>query len=306
VRARANFRELIDGLPSSESWSADDGEYTLMLNVKFFGDDSFARHGPGFQGCCAVAGLLGVSSAWKDLVPDWRAACHSERRIEYFRMREFIERSGQFFGFDNAEAEAKLESLASVIESHGEAFAILDSIITWDTYDHAVHAAFKDFCKSPYFFGVMGIILALLEVVRDQGKAQPVRFIFDEQVGLEIPIHQSFVLAKSVLSAEQAIALETIAFADDRRVMPLQCADLVAWQVRREYLQLPEDKGKPPAMYTRLDESIYDWKSITWNEQKLREFFSETAARFTAGGKFHLNINAKKRAGKPKPRARKH
>lgn len=294
-----NFKEIIDGQPHPECWLADEGEYTLVLKIKFYGDESFARHEPGFQGCYDVGGFITDSSAWNDLIPDWRAACRSAKPIEYFRMRELIERSGQFLGFTDAEAEAKLESLASVIESHAHRLVILDSIITWDMYDHAVHSAFKEFCKTPYFFGVMGIILGLLEVVRDLGKAQPVRFIFDEQIGLELPIHQAFHIAKSVLSIEQASALETIAFGDDRKIPPLQCADLMAWQVRREYLQLPEDKGTP-AIYRRFQESIYDWKSMRWDEEQLRALFSQAEARFTIGGKFGLNIKMSKRQAKPK------
>jgi hypothetical protein len=74
----------------------------------------------------------------------------------------------------------------------------------------------------------------------------PVDFIFDEQGAAESKCLKWYhPLKDKVAEPHKTMMSNTPQFKDDRQVMPLQAADMLAWHLRREY-QFP-DEERPTA-----------------------------------------------------------
>jgi hypothetical protein len=273
-RTEHSFHETI--LRAADFYARDPHQYNLsgyegrLLMLKFFGDDSRGRNEPGYYGCCCVAGYLADADEWRKIARDWQIVLDRRPEIKYFRMSDFIKREGPFEKLTTDEANAKLDSLVCVLEAHGQSMAWIESIITFDIFNHALNEEERNYFKSPYYFCVSGILNGCRELLK--GNRLPVHFTFDAQDGLDLVILEMFNLVKTGLPSEETWLLHEVGFADDRVIVPLQCADLLAWHVRRDYLQLPEDHGRPRPEYIRLHNSISKPKvKGRWDEKKLAE-----------------------------------
>jgi hypothetical protein len=256
--------------------------------MKFYGDDSFGRNGPGADGCCTVAGYETDCEIWKELTKDWRAVLDTPPKINYFRMREYESRladkdedSGQFLGLSKTDATAKFNALVSVLENFGSQIAWVDSIITWDTFNYGLSSELRDFYKSPHYLCIFGIIEGCREICRrlDIGEDVPVDFIFDQQPGIDILIHQAWSFAKQYLPEEDTHIMKKIGFEDDKVTAPLQCSDLLAWHVRRNYIRPPEDHRRPRPAYKLLRRSVRVKMSSVWREEGLKQMAKEASDR---------------------------
>lgn len=253
--------------------------------LKFYGDESFGRKQPGSQGCYAVAGYLTSGDMWREITDDWGAVLDRDPRIEYFHMAECfaaIQSSqdgrglGQFRGMRPQQAINKLSDLVSVLERHGNNLACVQSIITWDCFAAVFNESERRILVSPYSPCVFGVIGMCQSIVRDLGARLPVHFNFDEQGGC-VAIHQGWSITRA-LYPEDGEPIGSIKFANDQNCIPLQCADLLAWQTRRQFVQPAEDHGRPRAEYTRLRRSTQRWYSHIWSEPVLRQRRQEEAA----------------------------
>lgn len=273
-------------------WESDERAVVL----RFYGDDSFGRNEPGFQGCCAVAGFMTNGRYWKKVSADWRAALSAAPKIDYFRMREYaaenFDEKGQFQGLTTTEADAKFDALLQVIEHHGPQLAWVESIITWDAFHHATQGLGQLLYKDPHYFGITGIVNGCRETIRSAiSQDLPVMFVFDEQEGMDEFIHWSWKLNKRLSPREQTVVMGSICFANDKDHPALQCADLLAWHVRRQYIQLAEDHGRSLPAYRRLRDAVPKRASAIWNEEKMRETYAAIARQIEAFGRERLRVD---------------
>jgi hypothetical protein len=270
---RVSFDESIR--QAAQQYVRDPQGYNLsgyegrLCMLKFFGDESAGRNVSGYYGCYIVAGYLADSEVWRELWRDWQIALDAHPKIKYFRMNDCFDLSGPFEGFTAEAANEKLDKLIAVLETYGHAMGWVESTITWDIFNHALNDEEKAFFKSPYYFCASSVINACRHLLGDQ--RAPVDYTFDNQDGLDLVIHQAVKLIMEELPPEETWLIHKVSFADDRVVLPLQCADLLAWNVRRKYIQLPEDHGRVRPEYTRLKAAIEKRRVRGyWQEEELR------------------------------------
>ena len=248
-----------------------------VLVLKFYGDKSFGRKESGFQGCYAVAGYITGAEVWqRDIAEDWQRALDAHPKISYFRMRECFagiegkpqeDEGSPFFGMSTNDAKQKLETVVSVLEKHARKIISVESIITWDCFTHALSEADKDLLQSPYYFCVNGMVDGCRQALRDMKREAPVAFVLDERPDVSESILRAWFMTKDS-SPEDAAIMGAISFADDKKCLPLQCADLLAWHARRQFIQPAEDHGRSRPEYSRLRGGTS--YSHIWNEEKLR------------------------------------
>jgi hypothetical protein len=197
---------------------------------------------------------------------------------------------GAFAALSSQEAQDKLEGLVKVFEWHGKAFGCVQSIITWDCFNHALTEEDLRIFGSPYSLCVAGIIDGCRQMLRGKNMESPVGFVFDERPDVSVRIHEAWNETKAT-SPEDAAVMGSISFADDKTCIPLQCADLIAWHARRQFLQPAEDHGRPRPELVRLKKSVNIWSEHVWNEEDLRnrrerkrQALREYAARIKASG----------------------
>ena len=95
---------------------------------------------------------------------------------------------------------------------------------------------------------------SLFSQVVDRPQVQKgLRFVFDEKKGVEGKLLERFRAARLAFNAEDWGYLDDCSFEDDRRVLPLQAADFLAYEVRRFVYQRITAPDRPERVcFSRL------------------------------------------------------
>jgi hypothetical protein len=144
----------------------------------------------------------------------------------------------QFAGWSKTQRTDKLASLAKVIEQHD----LISVSVSESRRDYArIVAPVAPYpLKSPYFGCFWGIIQTVARYLHQEaisaGSLPPVDFIFDEHSGMTANAVIWFEWLKQSSPAEWRRYIgRTPVFEDDRKVVALQAADMLAWHIRRNH-----------------------------------------------------------------------
>lgn len=180
-----------------------------------------------------LAGYVHSAEKWSQFSDDWKAELNTPPKIEYFRMVEAENLRGQFIRWPWRKREQKVNRLAKVIHKYNpwsfecwlseKAFnKILKPIAPYDL-------------KNPYMYCFYGVIVTVARLLQSEGIKAPVDFVFDEQGGLGPRVVFWYDWIKQWQDPSIAALLgNTPVFRDDKKVLPLQAADILAWHLRRK------------------------------------------------------------------------
>ncbi len=207
----------------------------LMLQV--FIDDSGRGNGPAFVLC----GYLAAPAVWESFSREWQAELATEPSIRYFKMREAAHGVGQFFGHRRELIEHRVSTLVGIMERHelkGVTVALDSAAFTGIVTPFAnkltlPRKAVKMFAN-PYFHCFYQLIAALLYAHKHIGVMEPIDFIFDEQGKEGRAIRDYWSVLQAMIPEDDVRAMLSTepVFRDDKVFLPLQAADLGAWQIR--------------------------------------------------------------------------
>ena len=205
-----------------------------MLQVYI--DDSGRGHGPAF----VLSGFLAASEVWEKFSRDWQTELAWEPAVQYFKMKEAASRTGQFAGHSRELVEFRVSKLVSIIERHelrGVTVAVDREAFSRIVVPYAVKQSKEPHAKmfrNPYFHCFYELITMILYAHKSIGVVEPHDFIFDEQ-GKEGRAVRDFWYVLRLLIPEddvRGMLVNEPVFRDDKVFLPLQAADLSAWQVR--------------------------------------------------------------------------
>jgi len=230
---------LVAGFPRAQR------EQRLLMILQAHIDDSGSEpDSPLF----VLAGFVARAADWAKFSDEWRAALDQPPRLEYFKMKEAHSMRGQFdrrHGWNEAKRDDRLITFTRLIRKY--AIARIHGSM-W-------HADFNACVKSlpvperkfatdhPYWLLFMRLVLTLSVFGHRIGINDPCEFICDEQGGIseEIlawwPTFKKMVADTATPSGSDLpprIGTHPI-FRDDKKFLPLQAADLYAWQLRRVF-----------------------------------------------------------------------
>jgi hypothetical protein len=191
-----------------------------------------------------LAGYAQNAEVWASFSDDWQKKLDANPRIEYFKMREAQNLSGQFFGWDPIVRNRKVHAMADVIEEH-EPWSI-EAYMSKAQYQRIVAPIVPHDIRHPYLDLFYALIIKLAHWHYSLGLQIPVDFVFDEQgeIGEEAVMWYSHI--KSLQPPEiQALMGSTPIFRDDKKVLPLQAADLLAWHLRRGREERNKNEYRP-------------------------------------------------------------
>jgi hypothetical protein len=216
---------LVCGLPKTQR------ERRRIVILTAFSDDSGSD---GTTPFFVLAGYVAEVERWNAFSEDWGMMLERQPRIEYFKMREAESRRGQFGGWSIEQAVAKQIQLAECIKRHAR-FGI-GSFVSHRAYNAIMRDRLPPTCDSPYWLCFMEIVQGLINVSVDS-EVQKVNFVFDTQgEGYERRGKMSFGGLREIFQ-EMGIPhkdiIGSISYDDDRNVLPLQAADMLAWHMRR-------------------------------------------------------------------------
>jgi len=180
-----------------------------------------------------LAGYVHTADRWLRFSNDWREALHAIPKIQYFRMVEANNLRGQFRGWKEPERDAKLVSLAKLIYEYNP--WSFECWVSKTAFDRILKPVAPYDLKNPYLVCFYGAIVTAARFQASEGmKPDPIDFVFDEQGGLGSFVVSWYEWIKQWQSPSiSAVLGSTPIFRDDKKVLPLQAADLLAWHLRR-------------------------------------------------------------------------
>jgi hypothetical protein len=208
-----------------------------------------------------LAGYVTSEVSWSGFVPDWQSVLDLSPKLDYFKMSEAESLKGQFEGCSPHARDERLNQFADVI-------------LRYDPWEAAIAVPSKDYNEvllpvlpksrtSPYYSAFIAMVTALSGFYRWGGSDELVDFIFDEQDGMQTKAARQY---GSFRGWYPNWRLGRIGFNDEKKVLPLQAADLIAWQTRR----FMASKEGTRELYKRLHSNRPPYRK-TLNRQMLKD-----------------------------------
>ncbi len=246
-------------------------ELSVSVSIDFYFDESGKEPRSEFV---RIAGVGARSNRWGAFRTAWRACCAESPSIAYFKMHEATKLKGEFDrskGWTEALAAEKVSRLTDVFEEFAE--LSFSSQCNKRTFERAKLASRcyipreYDYEYLPCFWDSVRYVADYMESLKGGTYERP-RLVYDSQPECSIAAHAIFNTMKAQAKkpgapfSRAARWLGSIAFEDDKKVMPLQAADLVAWHWNRGMKDYLEGRPEEPVL-TRIRSVPFqgtDWK----------------------------------------------
>lgn len=222
-RASDHIRALVCG------YSSRDRAGKLLVMLQAFVDDSTSPLG-GKR--LFLAAYANTADNWAAFSDEWEAALLEAPRIDYAKMSEADSLQGQFRGWEPSARDAKILKLATIIRKF-EPWSIHASVDTAECARIMGGTVPIGFAR-PYHLCFQMVVIHLAKFHLQKGFMTPVDFVFDEQggIGEESALFYNWIKETQDPEVSALMGARPI-FRDDKKMLPLQAADLLAWHVRR-------------------------------------------------------------------------
>jgi hypothetical protein len=205
-----------------------------MLVQGYF-DDSGSHGGEGLY---VLGGFLAPYVSWPRFNSEWLSILQRDPDIAYLKTSEAISLRGEFDGWPGRLRDQKIFELAEVAERW--AVARISAMVWKADFDaHIKGASPWRELDNPYFLLFYQIIILTVSFILELGNGTfdisdtRIEFVFDEQGVLGREAVEWWDVLKQALDPEKAQLLGgPPKFGSDKRLFPLQAADLLAWFVR--------------------------------------------------------------------------
>lgn len=239
-----------------------------LLALQFYIDDSGKNDPPVF----VLAGFVASVDAWLAFHEDWKAALDRSPRLEFFKMSDANQCNGIFRGFSKAERDNKVLELASIIRNHVE-FGV-SIAIPHAAYDNVFKGRIMRDYDTPYAVAQNLMMNRIHNALAEAGNYEEVDVVFDRQLGQEHIITSGFTHGQSAMPPEIQARFPTAPiFADDKRTLPIQAADMLAWHIRRSWKEGRDRLKQLSAAGPILADEITSINEL-FLEDDLREVFA--------------------------------
>ena len=213
------------------------------MPVQIYVDDS---GGQGQPSPAVLAGVLASTDEWIGFADDWRAALTADPPIRRFKMGEAAGRNGAFGGMSEEQRDGKLAHLAAVIRHH-QPMSVFRATIDLDAFARTVAPLTTPPLSHPYFHLFYAMVWRVATQLALCNHTERFAIVFDEhpiyesRVRLWYPVFLDHIErlagregSSSIWARTRRLLPAEPVFRSDDAVMPLQCADLLAWLLRSE------------------------------------------------------------------------
>jgi hypothetical protein len=251
---------IVSGLPSGPR------ERRLLLMLQVFIDDSVEP--PVF----VQAGCIATAEKWAAFSDAWRAVLDGPPRLDYFKMKEAWRLQDQFRGWTEEQRDRRLIELYEVYQEYVCGECLVSFSI--DGLKQAYAMWPKEF-SHPYYFAVPLLMAELgrnIEALK-QGR-QPLEFIYDTQLSEKDKIVAAWEWGTARSNPDPPDLLTLLRgppmFRNDKEVLPLQAADLIAWWVRRRFVA--QSRGEVPLVPPFKQTKKIPWFATQMSTEQLIAF----------------------------------
>ena len=192
-------------------------------------DDSGSnKEGPVF----VLAGYAAPVSSWEGFSRRWQELLNKEPKLAYFKMKEAHGLRGEFKGWRVEDRDARVMEFADVIKQTERAIGITSAIF-WEDF-RQVCAEFPDVPLHPYDMLFHGSMAVLHGYCRRNGVKEKIDFVLDEQGKWAERAVRAYESSLPIFTDEEKQLMGKLPIhSSDKEFLPLQAADLIAWQTRR-------------------------------------------------------------------------
>ena len=257
-----------------------------MVHVAVYADETYMDDGYIFMG-----GYVASVDEWLRIVTPWLSILNEHPRVPYFSNHGFKSKKWCCENGVNLSdmhlLPAKTVKLASVIAASAIRFsarsAIWCSHFRSEILSHvlALKNPKYELLRDPYYFLYSRFLSLLLlhlrqgnECLPESDRLSPIDVFVDENGKLGINATDLFFMMKRVADADRATLMGTAAPRDDKKAVPLQCADLYIGQLREWYIsQTVTDAMK--VLKSREFRPPFSDIGAEWKRGQLKEFASK-------------------------------
>jgi hypothetical protein len=238
--------------------------------MDFYFDESGSHAGtPAF----VVAGYLATSAQWLAFEERWIAALH-DFGVDCFHMHELEHRSVKFKGW-TTETAISLQSRLIEIINQTVMIGICCGLTVAD-YEAATPPQCHRNIRFAYLMCFYECLTGARLYMEERKPSEPVRFIFDQNKEFSPMMHQVYNAARREWDYPDWMG--PLSFEDRRRFVPLQAADLLAYEMFKHMTHRsvePWRKNRKSLM--ALDTGWYSLKQLRRDDisRYTEGFFSE-------------------------------
>ncbi|MGI8962223.1 MAG: DUF3800 domain-containing protein [Bryobacteraceae bacterium] len=213
-----------------------------------------------------LAGYISDIDHWISLSDEWEEALAGPPKLEYFKMTEAFQLRDQFAGWTERQRDNHIDRLRAIIQSH----CLLGSGVAMpkDLYDRHVRGHIPKKYDNQYYASFVTSLDFLADMMNRLEQTGPIDFVFDQQ-NIEPRVRELFDEFKTSSHSYRTLVGE-IDFRDDKNVLPLQAADMLAWRMR----ELLNDPLSRVSQFIPLDTSPPSG-SLIIGEQALIRFVED-------------------------------
>ena len=255
----------------------------VFLMFKCFADDSGSH---GTDEVFVLAGYAAKLEHWSDFTDAWDAELNNPThpKLEYFKMCAANSRRKQFWGWDEGARDAVLARLASIIKDH-VTFGVR-ATIWWKDY-RFVQQQYVGYELHPYVLLLNHVMAGAAHHVSKMDTSEKIEFVFDDQGRIGDDTVAMYRISYANLPSElsrHVLGLPT--HKSDKEILPLQAADMIAWQSNR-FCNDNATQGQKIENY-RMEDTLKTLEQIPMigrdlNRDGLEEFFKTLKETFPHG-----------------------
>ena len=214
-----------------------------------------------------LGGLVSTASGWARFSREWRKVL-KESNVPYLHMKEFAFFRGVFAEWTERMRRSFLNRLLFLINSPREPIYSFSCIFNFRDYDRIFPSKFQR-QQSHYFFAFQSCMTGIkIHCHRHKllAEGETIDLVLDQQEqysGRALAIFNNYKIAP-FMPEEERNMLGSLSFADDKVVIPLQAADLLAYEINKNQRGFVRHAG------TVLGD--LQGTHVRWNEALLFEY----------------------------------
>lgn len=211
------------------------------MNYTAYFDESGTHGG---SDAVVVAGFVSHADMWVDFSAHWQMALN-DFGVDCFHMSDFANRVKPYEGWTEPERQQRLTRLLGIVAEHTLASTAV--VIPCKAFDSAFSDRAKAICGGPYGLAAIACFMYLAETLREEKIDGWVNYVFESGAHGSGQLATLFNANYRDPEQRERLRLLSLRF-DDKRLFPLQAADMLAYELFKESPRRL-GQGERPARY---------------------------------------------------------
>lgn len=183
--------------------------------------------------------------------------------LEYFKMKEAMSLSGQFYGWTEESRDFRLRYLINLVQEYK--LIGVGTVMPHADYQDVFLGRTNKIFDVPYHLMFHSLMSGIVTEFAKHG-LQQVDFVFDEQPGQMKSVQAEWSKFKNAAPPHFKVMLgDSPTFRNDETTVPLQAADMYAWHLRALYKAAITGEPEPRAPWAPAGGTL---NTVTWPWQR--------------------------------------